>query len=77
MKTIKFEQRGDEVELTIEQKEYLILAEADVAKSWDQQIQIEMGFDIYGLDGNQRIQDLTAEENQFIYDEIERRYDFK
>ena len=75
MKVIKFEQFGETVELTVEQQEYLIMAEADIEPSmFGEEMKIEMAFDVYGLDNNLRIQDLTYNEERFIYEEIERRY---
>lgn len=75
MKVIKFEQENETVELTIEQQEYLIMAEADVEKDmWSNQLKIEMAYDIYGLDNNLRIQDITHQEEQFIYEQINERY---
>jgi len=75
MKVIKFEQHGETVELTIEQQEYLIMAEADIECSmFAEPMKIEMAYDIYGLDNQLIIQDLTYQEEQFIYDTIERRY---
>jgi len=51
------------------------MAEADIEPSmFGEEMKIEMAFDVYGLDNNLRIQDLTYNEERFIYDEIERRY---
>ncbi len=77
MKVIKFEQFGETVELTVEQQEYLIMAEADVEPRYSMYrapLNIQMAYDIYDLDNEMLIQDITHQEEEYIYEQINQRY---
>ena len=68
--------KGDEAAVIVENHDYVILYEADIEENmFTGNLQIEGAYDIVGLDGNTRIQDITYKEEMFIEQAIERKWD--